>query len=378
MLSYKQMPASRCKTLTSKLYGIPVRELTLGWSSTLMTAVFESPARLRWAVQSGLHVTEGNSSSKAFIAGLCADVSTLSLAAQAGMGLSDTVKGAICEGRIDIVNYLLRERHGNLPAGTPEFAVKCCKIDMLKCLEKHGYKLTVECCSEAASAGQLAALQYILSTLQCTCELSDDASADDSDDKISDGDDNAPYALCDWIQNRSMDRAASSGNVELLQWLQQQYDVELTESAMNSAASAGQTAMCEYLHAQQCPWSELTCQRAIYSRHLDTLRWLHEHGCPWNAHCIRTAAARTGSIAAIQYLQQQGVLSTAAQLTDMLQSAREGHQIDAAKWLRQQGAPWLAVLSDCNCCRCDEGDEFIEWARAEGCTSPIVWSVVSM
>jgi hypothetical protein len=48
MLSYKQMPASRCKTLTSKLYGISVRELTLSWSSTLMTAVFESPARLRW------------------------------------------------------------------------------------------------------------------------------------------------------------------------------------------------------------------------------------------------------------------------------------------------------------------------------------------
>jgi hypothetical protein len=365
MLSYRQMPPY-------DVWARPplrrtITEVTLEWPVTLMTAACESRARFRWTFQSGLDVT---GDSITYIAGLCADVSTLLLAAQAGMSLTETIEGAVCSGRVTVVDFLLQQQHRKLrDVDALGYAAQCGNIDILKCLEKHGYKLTTSSCSKAASAGQLAALQYILSTLQCSCELANDVSADGSEDDSDD--EHLLCEFCDWIQIRSMECAASSGNIELLQWLQQQYDVELKKSAMNSAASAGHTAMCEYLRSQQCPWSEQACEGAVHNCHVDTLRWLHEQGCPWHAQNMRTAAAHECSVAVLQYLQQQGVLSTAAQLTDMLQSAHMTHQIDAAKWLREQGAQWPAVLKYCNCWLCAEGDEFIAWARAEGCTSII-------
>jgi Ankyrin repeats (3 copies) len=344
MLSYRQMPA--CDVLARPPLRKTITEVTLEWPVTLMTAACESRARFRWAFQSGLGVT-GNIT---YIAGLCADVPTLLLAAQAGMSLTETIEGPVCSGRVSVVDFLLQQQHRKRrDVDALGCAAQCGNVDMLKCLEKHRYKLTTSSCSKAASAGQLAALQYILSTLHCTCELADDAGADGSEND-SDSD-TAPCELCDWVQNSCMERAVESGQVEIVQWLQQHYgigpDHAESEHVIAIAASAGHTAMCEYLRSQQCAWSYYACEHAASEGHIDTLRWLFEHGCPVDAERVCTAAAKGGSIAILEYLQQQGLLSTAAQLTETLQSARKSHQMDAAKWLQQQGAPWPTVLTDC-------------------------------
>jgi hypothetical protein len=51
--------------------------------------------------------------------------------------------------------------------------------------------------------------------------------------------------------------------------------------------------------------------------HLDTLRWLNEHGCPWSGLVCFDAAAG-GSIDVLSYLQQQGIDFNAAKLQTML------------------------------------------------------------
>jgi hypothetical protein len=54
---------------------------------------------------------------------------------------------------------------------------------------------------------------------------------------------------------------------------------------------------------------------------VDTLRWLHEHGCAWSDRLVCVAAARGGSIDVLQYLFQQGVEVDSALLSRMLNAA---------------------------------------------------------
>jgi hypothetical protein len=79
-------------------------------------------------------------------------------------------------------------------------------------------------------------------------------------------------------------------------------------------------------------------------------------------------AAQGGSIAVMQYLIQEGIASTAAQLTKMLLEAGLSRRLQAAQWLRQQGAQWPTKLR--NTVGFTWQGEVLAWARAEGCTSP--------
>jgi hypothetical protein len=101
---------------------------------------------------------------------------------------------------------------------------------------------------------------------------------------------------------------------------------------------------------------------------VDTLRCLHELGYPWDDTSICITAASSGKVAIMEYLLQQGVVPTAAQLTDMLNAAGAHSHMHAAQWLRQQGAEWPTVLRF-GMYHTWYG-EALAWARAEGCKSP--------
>jgi hypothetical protein len=117
------------------------------------------------------------------------------------------------------------------------------------------------------------------------------------------------------------------------------------------------------------------CDYAASGGHVDLLRWLHETGCPWGFTYRCRHVARDGIIDILLYLQQQSDGTYWNELlTDMLNKAGCNNQLEAAKWLRQQGAEWpdnadplgqwgmpLAVDNWC-------GDT-LAWARAEGCTN---------
>jgi hypothetical protein len=131
--------------------------------------------------------------------------------------------------------------------------------------------------------------------------------------------------------------------------------------------------MCAYLYAGGCPWSTRACNEAASNGHADTLRWLHEHGCPCNTNDdIHLSAARGGSGDALVFLQQQGIVFTADMLRPMLNAAGAHSKLAAAAWLREQGAQWPAAL---RWNRQQWSDDAVAWARAEGCTSPLTTRV---
>jgi hypothetical protein len=176
---------------------------------------------------------------------------------------------------------------------------------------------------------------------------------------------------CPWNGHATLNAAASSGSIELTAWVQQQLGVTFSGAALEAAARQGHTAVCVYLLQQQQQQhlllDESACLGAIKGGHVDTLRCLREHGCPWNAEVVRRNVAQKGSIAMMEYLQQQGLLATAAQLTAMLNIAAANNRLAAAQWLRQQGAQWPHRLK--YNIKYWRGDTLV-WARQQGCTAP--------
>jgi hypothetical protein len=132
--------------------------------------------------------------------------------------------------------------------------------------------------------------------------------------------------------------AAQSDNIELMAWVLQQPDTQLDADVMMAAASKSHLLMCQYLHTRQCPWDTRSAEDAAHGGHVDLLTWLVDNGCPWDAQDLCWHTAYGGSVEVLQYLQQQGLLTSMAVLNDMLMTATIYAEYDAAQWLREQGA----------------------------------------
>jgi hypothetical protein len=172
-----------------------------------------------------------------------------------------------------------------------------------------------------------------------------------------------------WLPQCVSDNAASSGSIEVVEWLRQQQRIEFGASALNAAAREGQTAICNHLRSIECDWGADTCKRATTGGYLDTLQWLRDNGCPWVLRKVCIAAAYFGYTGILDYLEEQGEVLDAQLLTDALYKAGSGNELQVVQWWRQRGAQWPAVLYQS--IYDTWSSELLAWARSEGCTAPI-------
>jgi hypothetical protein len=264
-----------------------------------------------------------------------------------GVRLPDTaIKTAAFGGCTDIIAYL-KQRGMTMTADLLWIAALNGHWSAVQYLHNEGLEWTSNVCSTAASSGHLSLLQQLR------------------------------QHGCPWKAYEIADDAASSGSIPLLQWLKEQ-GIVFTELTIDSAAYGGHIAACESLRfTEQCPWNNHACMSAAERDQLDTLQWLREHGCPCDNVLVCIAAAHGGSVGVMAYMleQQQQLVGGAVNtvlLTLMLRAAGANEQLVAAQWLRQQGAEWPDVLQH----RYDFelrrwSGAVLEWARAEGCTSPV-------
>jgi hypothetical protein len=270
---------------------------------TLFSSAFASPSRVKLSDESGLDCTLA---AYERAAGKHADIAVFATAHELGMKYT---------------------------AATMAGAAQCNKLAEVQFLHTQGCSWPARLLDEAASSGYIELMRWCHEHGCTFCEV-----------------DLVPCF------------AAESGNVELMAWVLQQLGMQLTALVMRSAALKGHIAMVQYFHAQQCPWDESCTSAAASLDHADLLRWLVENECPWNASVLRMCAVQGGSVEVLVYLQHLGVLTTVETLTDSLNMAAVGNKLDAAKWLREQGADWPAGFS-----KYPLQNEVLEWARAEGC-----------
>jgi hypothetical protein len=311
---------------------------TCGARTTLYSAAVASPATARLACISGLAVREG--SNLQVIAGRYADTETLAALRELGMPLSDNVvRAAAMSGRLNVLQHLLSQQECPKATEISYYAARSGSISMLECLKREGCKFNHHTRAAAAAAGHLAALQYLR----------------------SEG--------CEWYKGHISCCAASSGSIELVEWLQQQQGVIFDSDAMKWAADAGQTAMCKHLRNTGCEWNAEACTRAAESGRSETLRWLREHGCIWDVREVCIRAAGNGHTDILDYVKEQAEVLDAELLTEALDFAAVLDQLQSVQWCRQLGAEWPDVLGYGE--HKQWSHDTFAWARAEGCKSPV-------
>jgi hypothetical protein len=220
--------------------------------------------------------------------------------------------------------------------------------------------------SEAADAGKIDVLRYLRSV---DCEMDEMACDAAAYNRHLDVLKYLKAIDCAWDETDMGAAAAGGGSIEIMLYLKQ-WGVAYNTATFASAAPAGQLHMLEFLLQQQCPFNDYACDCAARAGHCDVLLWLRQHDCDWDTTDIHCTAVESGSTDMMQFVIEQGAVTTAAQLTQMLCTAADHGLMKAAKWLRKHhNVEWPAVLQD------DEGypwdSRFVRWARNEGCTSPI-------
>jgi hypothetical protein len=110
-------------------------------------------------------------------------------------------------------------------------------------------------------------------------------------------------------------------------------------TTMLCAVVKGSLAVCEFLRSVQCPWNKGCCNAALSYGHEHVLHWLLTHSCPNKANELLRRAGANGSIASIALLAASAHPSwRASALRLMLQYAGGHSHLEAAQWLRAQGA----------------------------------------
>jgi hypothetical protein len=318
--------------------------VTCSSKTTLYSAAVALPetARMPVAVECGMRVVPWFLLQR--IAGLYADVQTIGALRGLGMQLGDDpVHAAARSGRLSILQHMLSEHKCPKPKDLSHDAARSGNISMLKWLRAESWcQFDQGTCAAAARGRHLAALQHLR----------------------SEG--------CEWDTERIACDAAGSGSIEVVESLRQQQGIEIDAGVMAAAALAGQTAMCEHLRNTGCGWNDAVCEQAGLYGNLDTLRWLREHGCPWDIEEVLINAATGGHPDIIRYvIEQRDVLVDAELLMRALNFAGARNELQAALALRLHGAQWPAVLGFTeHMYKQHWSDEMVEWARAVGCTSP--------
>jgi Ankyrin repeats (3 copies) len=281
-------------------------------------------------------------------AGRVSDLSTLQVALELGLPLTDDVLcGAARSLSLRKLQWLHTARQPcELAVSLRCYAATAGSIEILQWLRKNGEIFDRHTAESAAAAGHIAVLSYLRSE---GCEWDDWTVAD----AAANGHLKVVQFLhehgCEWSPESICSDAAESGSIELLRYLQQ-HGASYNKKTMESAAREGHLAVCQFLHAAGCEWDEEACHYAALAGHTSTLRFLRENGCPWKPGQVCIAAAMGGYIDMMQYLLHEQGLAAAVRLTNMLNAAGANDHLAAAKWLRQQGADWRLC--------CDTGGTF--------------------
>jgi Ankyrin repeats (3 copies) len=315
--------------------------VSCGPKVTLYSAAVASPATVRLAGACGLR----KHAQLQVIAGLRADVQTLAVLQELGMGHHDMLLQAVAlSGRLEVLQHLVRERQCRKLTMLSHYAARSGSISMLNWLRTQSCCVfDASTCAGAARGGRLDALKHLR----------------------GEG--------CDWCEQDIAYWAARSGNIEVVEWLRQQQGIRFGATALAAAAYAGHIPMCAHLRSIGCDWDANTCYHAVLCNHIETLRWLRDNGCAWDLKRVCMCAAVNGFTNILEYILEyileQGEVLDAQLLAIAMNHAGCGGQLQAAQWLRQHGARWPDLLGYDEHDRWSDG--MIAWARAEGCTAPI-------
>ena len=83
--------------------------------------------------------------------------------------------------------------------------------------------------------------------------------------------------------------AAFNGSVDILKFLNEEVKAKWSKQTCDMAAKSGNLAALQYVHSIGCSWTAQTCAEAATSS-LECLKYAHDNGCPWEGNTTSSAA----------------------------------------------------------------------------------------
>jgi hypothetical protein len=168
-------------------------------------------------------------------------------------------------------------------------------------------------------------------------------------------------------------RAATTDNLEWLRARYPQYNVVDDEVAF-AAIEDGAVSSLQWLTVAGMTYTNAQyTDYAISCSQYGALRYLIEvANCPWQSQYARRRAAASGGRDVLEWLQQADEeVWTAAIQSQLVYEAALTDNLDAAKWLRAQGAEWPSGLIVFHGVEYTQKRPFglrtMQWALASGC-----------
>jgi hypothetical protein len=155
--------------------------------------------------------------------------------------------------------------------------------------------------------------------------------------------------------------AAGCGSLETLAWLHDR-GCAWDASTCASAARGGHLAVLQWARARECAWDFCVCLYGASGGFLELLQWARAHGCEWNDALAITRAAQTGQVHVLRWIFADGLRRSAPAAC---YSAAQGGQLEALAFLRAQGAPWGTNV--CQAAAAGGHLAVLQYAREHGC-----------
>eukprot|EP00953_Heterococcus_sp_UTEX-ZZ885_P015932 8975-Heterococcus_DN1.PRE.1 len=347
--AYKKLRYQEIATLSES--GLPGGFKILTKCCTCYSAAFASESRLRLAQSRGLHL-EADSYKLQRMAGRSASIDVLKVAHDLGLVFTAHVmRGAAESGSIDKIQWLHTEHNCPFPTNITYFAARVGDVRLLKWLNQQQCVFDKGTSMRAVEYGHQTVLEYLHNEglLQAVHDICEPAAEGGYISVLKFLNEHGYGSL----SKRVIENAATCGHVNIMQWLYQQDGVHFDAETMRSAAAFGQLE------------DSSACTAAAGINKQGIVRWLHEHGCPWDTRelCVYTPYQPS---AMLNYMKSKGVHWTTAELTDMLQEVGTKGSLETAKWLRNEGADWPSILKygDMNWV-----EDIINWAKEAGCSN---------
>ena len=136
-----------------------------------------------------------------------------------------------------------------------------------------------------------------------------------------------------WTNNICKE-AARAGNLAVLQWLVAN-GCKCDTSTCGGAAAGGHLEALQWLVDNGCTWDTSTCACAAEGGHLEVLQWARANGCRWNASTC-ACAAEGGHLEVLQWARANGCPWYKSTCT---MAAKGGH-LEVLQWARANGCQW--------------------------------------
>jgi hypothetical protein len=219
----------------------------------------------------------------------------------------------------------------------------------------------------AARCGHLAIVEWVLK--RRTSHLVD-SFVDDMSIRAAEG---GQIVMLDFLQTihrvvlryRHVDRAASHGQLAMVQWLEE-HGIVASRETMRQANEHGNLALIQWLCARKCPFPESMFEDAVRRWHSDAhIQFLIAAGCPMHEQAY-IHAAHSGVVARLQLLHDVGCPWSSKEASTAMNNAITSNVLACVVWLHDVKGVTLTLATAINAAA-KNATAILQWLIEQKC-----------